>query len=267
MSLQALLFDVDGTLADTERLGHRPAYNKAFKELGLSWKWGPKLYRALLKLPGGRERLHHYLDKYDPDLGEHAEPAKRDPKEWVGDVHKAKSRYFQELVERGEIPLRAGVARLMREALANDVKLAIVTNASRATLQPVLDHSLGSELSQAVQLIVCGEQVARKKPSPDLYLHALRHLQVDAADCVAVEDSAMGLRAAVAAGIPTVITVNQNTEHEDFSEAMLVVEDLGDPGDEPAVLRGGPLPGEFVNLRALRDLLAARSALPEAGSR
>lgn len=262
MSLRALLFDVDGTLADTEKLGHRPAYNKAFKELGLSWSWGPKLYRRLLRQPGGRERLHHYLHRYDPELGEHAEPVRKDSAAWVNDVHKTKSRHFRSLLKRGRVPLRPGVARLMHEALDQELRLAIVTNASRATLEPVLQHSLGKELRDQVEVIVCGEDVAHKKPAPDLYLRALDALQLPASDCVALEDSAMGLRAATAAGLATVITVNDNTAHEDFSAAMMVVDALGEPEQAASVLQGDPLPRACVDIAQIRDSLQRWWARP-----
>lgn len=258
MSLRALLFDVDGTIADTECLGHRPAYNQAFKELGLPWRWGPKLYRRLLKQPGGRERVSHYLDSYSPELGERADDGRENPDNLVGDIHKAKSRHFSRLVKRGRVPLRPGIARLMREAAAAQIKLAIVSNASRATLEPVLEHSVGSELRGLLSLVISGEEVSAKKPAPDLYLRAAECLGVRPGECLAIEDSAMGLAAAVAAGIATVITVNQNTREEDFSGADLVVESLGEPGEPTAVITGPAVAGDCVALADLRDLLAQR---------
>ncbi|MCI0749906.1 MAG: HAD-IA family hydrolase [Nevskiales bacterium] len=255
MSLQALLFDVDGTLADTERLGHRPAYNRAFKKLGLSFRWGPKLYRKLLKQPGGQERLLHYLRRYRPELGEHAPSAETDVKAWVSAVHELKSRYFRRLVRRGRVPLRSGVARLMQEARAAGLRIAIVTNASRATLKPLLRHSLGPERVQDIELMVCGEDVVHKKPAPDLYRLALARLGLAAQDCLAVEDSAAGLVAATAAGIPTIITTNDNTIHDDFSGALLVLDTLGDPG-VPATALQGTLDADCVTANGLKALLA-----------
>lgn len=258
MSLRALLFDVDGTLADTECLGHRPAYNKAFKELGLPWRWGPKLYRRLLKQPGGRERLSHYLDSYSPELGELAGDVRENPDSVVGDIHKAKSKHFSRLLKRGQVPLRPGIARLMREAVAAGVKLAIVSNASRATLEPVLEHSVGGELRGLLSLVISGEEVSAKKPAPDLYLRAAECLGFRPTECVAIEDSAMGLAAAVAAGIATVITVNRNTREEDFSGADLVVESLGEPGEPTTVIAGSKVPGDCVSLADLESLLRER---------
>ena len=257
MTLRAILFDLDGTLADTEVLGHRPAYNRAFRKLGLGFRWGPKLYRRLLQQPGGEERLLHYLKRYRPALGEHQQAAESDPASWAESVHDLKSRYFRRLVRRGHVPLRPGVARLLAEAHDGGIATAIVTSASRATLKPLLRHSLGAELASGIDVITCGEDVSRKKPHPDLYLLALSRLQVLAHECLAVEDSAMGLESAVAAGVPTLITTNDNTVDQDFSAAVLVLDTLGEPG-APAKVRSGVLEGECVTLATARRLLEAR---------
>lgn len=262
MTLRALLFDLDGTLADTERLGHRPAYNRAFKKLGLSFRWGPKLYRKLLKQPGGQERLLHYLKRYQPELGEHQAAADADPQGWTRTVHDLKSRYFRRLVRRGRVPLRPGVARLMREARAEGLRLAIVTSASRATVKPILRHSLGAALSREIDVLVCGEDVAHKKPAPDLYQLALARLDLPAGACLAIEDSAAGLASASAAGIATLVTPNDNTVHDDFERALIVLDNLGEP-EAPALVLRGALEGGCVTLPALRRLheqLRARRA-------
>jgi HAD superfamily hydrolase (TIGR01509 family) len=254
MTLRAILFDLDGTLADTEVLGHRPAYNRAFRKLGLGFRWGPKLYRKLLRQPGGEERLLHYLKRYRPELGEHQQAADSDPASWAETVHDLKSRYFRRLVRRGRVPLRPGVARLLAEAHGAGVATAIVTSASRPTLEPLLRHSLGAELASGIDVIVCGEDVARKKPHPELYLLALSRLQLPACECLAVEDSAMGLASAVAAGVPTLITTNDNTVDQDFGAALLVLDNLGEPG-APAEVRHGTLDGDCVTLAVARRLL------------
>lgn len=254
MTLRALLFDLDGTLADTERLGHRPAYNRAFRKLGLSFRWGPKLYRKLLKQPGGQERLLHYLKRYQPELGEHQAAAEADPQGWTQSVHDLKSRYFRRLVRRGRVPLRPGVARLMQEARSAGLRLAIVTSASRATVRPILRHTLGAALMQEIEVLVSGEDVQHKKPAPDLYHLALARLDLPPGDCVAIEDSAMGLAAAAAAGVPTLITTNDNTAHERFDAALLVLDTLGEPGAPVTVLQGA-LDGDHVTVASLRRLL------------
>jgi len=261
MTLRALLFDLDGTLADTERLGHRPAYNRAFKKLGLSFRWGPKLYRKLLRQPGGQERLTHYLERYQPDLGEHQPAADADRAGWVKAVHALKSRYFRRLVRLGRVPLRPGVARLLAEARADGLRLALVTSASRATLKPLLRHSLGADLVKQFDVLVCGEDVAHKKPAPDLYLLALARLDLSPRQCVAIEDSEMGVAAATAAGVATVVTTNDNTVHEDFAHARLVVDTLGDP-DTPSAVLQGRLDESFVTVKTLRRLVAPNATAP-----
>lgn len=260
MSLRALLFDLDGTLADTEVLGHRPAYNRAFRKLGLTFRWGPKLYRKLLNQPGGEERLLHYLKRYRPELGEHHVAARSDPDAWAESVHDLKSRYFRRLVRRGRVPLRPGVARLLREAHGAGIATAIVTSASRATLKPLLRHSLGAELTQHIGVIVCGEDVSRKKPHPDLYLLALARLGLPPRECLAIEDSAMGLASAAAAGVPTLITTNDNTVNQDFSAAAMVLDNLGDPG-APATAMAGVLEGEYLTLADARTLVESIAPL------
>lgn len=254
MSLRAILFDVDGTLADTEALGHRPAYNRAFRELGFDFRWGPKLYRKLLKQPGGRERIRYFIEKYDPPLGLHEAEIKADLDGWVQRVHDLKSHYFKRYMRRGRVPLRAGIARLMREAHASGIQLAIVTNASLKTLQPVLRYTIGPELAAEVAVIASGEEVSHKKPAPDLYQLAMQRLGIAASDCIALEDSEMGLEAAAAAGVKAVVTINSDTAEQDFTEASLVVSSLGEPGAPTRVLKGQLYGRNWVTLETLRAL-------------
>ncbi len=257
MTLRAVLFDVDGTLADTEALGHRPAYNRAFRKLDLPFRWGPRLYRKLLKQPGGRERLKYYVQHFEPDLAGQSDEALRDIDAWVAKVHELKSGYFKRFMRHGRVPLRPGIARLMREAREADLRLAIVTNASLKTLQPVLRYSMGPELAAEVSVIASGEEVQRKKPAPDLYRLAMERLGVSADECVALEDSEMGLEAAAAAGVPAVVTVNSDTLEQDFTEAALVVSSLGEPGAPTRVLKGQLGGHPWVTMETLRAVNAS----------
>lgn len=264
MALKALLFDVDGTLADTEPHGHLPAYNKAFNELGLGWKWSRKLYRTLLLQPGGRERLSHYIDEYDPDLGDHQQAVDDDQKAWVNELHATKSKHFGQLVEKGKVPLRPGVRRLIEEAHAQDIRVAIVSNASRASLDALLGHVLGDGLMDIIDFVQDGEQVKNKKPAPDAYQQALKKLSVNADECLAIEDSDIGNQAALAAGIGTIITVNADTRHHEFPGALLVVDKLGEPASPCRILQSkhdiDPMKArDYVDTDLLRDILKAES--------
>ena len=262
MALKALLFDVDGTLADTEPHGHLPAYNRAFRELGLDWKWSKALYRKLLLQPGGRERIDHYLVEHKPELGPHQADVERDRGAWVSELHKLKSKYFRRRLKSGRVPLRPGIRRLMLEAAQEGLQIAIVTNASKASLQPFLAHALGDDLRAHVSVVTSGEEVANKKPSPDIYQLACERLGRRPDECVAVEDSAIGLQAARSAGIDVVVTVNADTRHQDFSQALLVVDQLGEPGEPCTLLaaskaapRSKPM---HVDLALIRQLMAAQ---------
>lgn len=259
MALRALLFDLDGTLADTETHGHRPSYNRAFRKLGLGFRWGPKLYRRLLKQPSGRERLLHYLRRYQPELGEHAEAVGESEEAWVEHVHRLKSRYFRRYLRQGKVPLRPGVVRLFREASDAGLRLAVVTNASRASVKAFLKYGLGPDLAPHIELVVGGDQIAARKPAPDLYLLALHKLGVAPYECIAIEDSAMGLSAARAAGVPTVVTVNADTLSQDFASASLVLDSLGDP-EHPSLVLAGRMDEASLSLKTLRRI--ARSAAP-----
>ncbi len=267
MALKALLFDVDGTLADTESQGHLPAYNAAFEEAGLEWRWSPELYRELLWQPGGRERLRHYILHHKPKLGVHRSKAREDTDNWVSEIHAIKSRHFKKRVSSGKVTLRPGVRRLMQEARAEGLQLAIVTNASSRSLEPFLQHTLGEELLGGITEVVSGEQVLRKKPAPDLYLEALKRLKLSAPECIAIEDSEMGLRAAHEAGIATLITINDDTREHDFSAASMVVDQLGECDVPIHFLKGRSQDARCVTLPLLRNLVAGNHTKKTAKTR
>jgi HAD superfamily hydrolase (TIGR01509 family) len=248
--LRALLFDFDGTIAETERAGHRVAYNAAFAQLGLDWVWDESLYGELLAVGGGKERIAHYLEQYRP-AGTPASPAQRAM--LIGQVHERKQQVFDTLVE--SIAFRPGVARLVGEAHAVGLELAIVTTAARAGVDAMLARD--PALHTAFDFIAAGDSVPRKKPAPDIYLHALAQLGVDAAQALAVEDAAIGLRASRAAEIVTLVAVSDYTRGEDFTGAAAVLSDLGEPAAPAQTLAGrGPASG-YVDLAYLRELHAA----------
>jgi len=249
MTLHALLFDVDGTLADTERDGHRPAFNQAFADAGLDWHWDVALYGKLLAVTGGKDRMKHYIDHFRPD---YRKPDNFD--ELVAELHKAKTRIYSALAAQGGIPMRPGVKRLLVEARAAGLRLAIATTTTPENVTVLLEHSLGAGTQDWFEVIAAGDIVPAKKPAPDIYHYALEKMGLAAADCLAFEDSENGLRASLGAGLKTLVTVNDYTLDHDFTGAAVVLSDLGEPGAPNQRLAGAELSQPFVDVAYLRAL-------------
>ena len=231
MGLDAVVFDVDGTIADTERHGHRVAFNLAFERLGLPYRWDEDEYGALLETPGGEHRLRGYLAAHgigDPDRSRLA-----------AELHRTKQAIFLDLMRRGAAPLRPGIERLIDDLNAAGVKLGVATTAGRSWVGELLSTLLGSRRAAAFEVVITGEDVARRKPDPEAYLLALESLGCAAGASVAVEDSAAGVAAARAAGLACLAFRNGYTSGHDFGLADLVVDDLGGPG-APAVVVANP---------------------------
>ncbi len=249
MTLLALLFDVDGTLADTERDGHRPAFNQAFKDAGLDWHWDVALYGKLLAVTGGKERMKHYIEHYRPD---YEKPEDFDA--LVADLHKAKTRHYTALATRGGIPMRPGVKRLLNEARTAGLRLGIATTTTPENVTVLLEHSLGSGTQDWFEVIAAGDIVPSKKPAPDIYHYALEKMGLNPAECLAFEDSENGLRSSLGAGLKTLVTVNDYTLDHDFTGALVVLSDLGEPGTSNQCLAGADLNQPFVDVTYLRAL-------------
>lgn len=244
--LKAIIFDVDGTLAETERDGHRVAFNRAFSDVGLDWHWSSSLYGELLAVSGGKERLRYYLERDRPDFDP---PGSLD--DWIVAVHKRKNHYYQELLADGAIPLRPGVKRLIQEARDRGIRLAIATTSAFPNVMAVLENILDPSW---FEVVAAGDVVPEKKPAPDIYDYALEQLQLTARDCVAIEDSRQGLAAALATGLTTVVTVNDFTRDQDFTGAVAVLNHLGEP-DRPFEVRWGVADGAtYLDVDLLRRL-------------
>ena len=245
--LLALLWDVDGTLAETERDGHRRAFNRSFQELGLDLRWDPEVYGQWLAISGGRERLQAALTQH---LQAPPEPALLEA------LLEAKQRHYRELVAAGELQLRPGVAALITAAAAAGLRQAIVTTSGRASVAALARRCLG-DLAAAFALWVCGEDVDRKKPDPQAYGHALAQLGLSPAAGLALEDSGHGVAAAVGAGLACLAVPSHYGQREPavaFQPALAVVSELGGGG----VVRRGPACGEGgIDLAYLRELAAA----------
>lgn len=222
MSMQALIFDCDGVLVDTERDGHRVAFNQTFRELGWPVEWSVERYGELLTTAGGKERTRRHFDETGWPFPE----AEREAK--IAQSHKVKTDLFMKLIESGKLPLRAGISRIVDEAIAAGVKLAVCSTSNERAVQAVVDVMLGKERARHIS-VFAGDVVAKKKPDPAIYLLAAEKLALNPEKCVVVEDSNNGLRAAKAAGMNCIVTVSSYTGEEDFSIADRVVADLGDP--------------------------------------
>jgi HAD superfamily hydrolase (TIGR01509 family) len=230
MALEALVFDIDGTMADTEE-GHRTAFNLAFGRIGLGWNWSRDEYRHLLTVTGGKERLAYFISRLQVGERERQRLLARIP-----EIHAEKTKFYSSMAGDGGIPLRPGVARLVGEAREAGLKLGIASTTTRANIDALLRATLGAGGAAMFDAIACGDQAAQKKPSPDIFRLALQGLAVPVAHCVAFEDSSNGLRAALGAGLWTVITPTFWTEGSDFTGAAVVLPHLGDPSL--------PIPGE-----------------------
>ena len=251
VSIKALIFDVDGTIADTEET-HRQAFNAAFLEHGLPWDWSRREYAELLRTSGGKERLAAYIDTLALEPEEEARL-----KRMVELIHSSKTRIYGELIADGRAPLRPGVARLIGEARTAGVRLAIASTTTSANIAALIGAQFGADAWSWFEALACGDVVSSKKPAPDIYIRALGMLRLPAEACVAFEDSVNGVKSAKAAGLYTVVTPTAWSEGQDFSGADLRLESLGD-ADAPleagdAKLAGGP----YLTLERLRQLHAA----------
>lgn len=223
--LDALIFDCDGVLVDTERDGHLVAFNHAFATAGLETRWNDARYHELLQVGGGKERMRAHFE----EVG-WPETACEDRDRFIAGLHKIKSDHFESLIAKGDLPLRAGVARLVDEARAEGLHLAVCSTSKLQSVEACV-NLLGPERAAAFDFILAGDMVPRKKPDPIIYQTAADRLGLETKRCLVIEDSAIGCAAAVAAGMRTVITTSAFTAEEDFTGAYRVFTELGDgPG-------------------------------------
>ncbi len=252
MPLEALIWDVDGTLAETEE-GHRAAFNAAFAAAGLDWHWDTALYVRLLEVTGGKERIRRYLDT-TPGAGPLDDDA-------VRRLHAAKTARYVAAVASGSVALRPGVRRLLHEARTAGLRLAIATTTSPANVDALLLATLGPDGPGLFEVIGAGDMVPHKKPAPDIFRHVLDRLRLSGDRCLAFEDTVNGLAAAHGAGVPVVVTTSLYGGTDGLSDAVMVVDGLGEQDTPCRVLSGPPLGGPVVDVAALRRLLPAESSL------
>ena len=245
-ALRAVIFDVDGTLAETELDGHLPAFNQAFAEAGLDWHWSRTEYLELLRVTGGKERIAYYARRSQPQFAGHADFAAR-----VASLHRRKTEIYAARAASGAITLRPGIRRLLDEIAAAGLVAAIATTTSPDSVRALITGQLGADALARFACIGAGDVVASKKPAPDIYQYVIDALGLAADECLAIEDSAVGTAAARAAGIPVVVTAHAATAGENFAGALAVVDGLGSI-DAPTRSLQGPAPtGTYVTLADL----------------
>jgi HAD superfamily hydrolase (TIGR01509 family) len=238
--MKALIFDCDGVLVDTERDGHRVAFNRAFAAAGIDAEWDVDLYGELLKIAGGKERMTHYFNEAGWPEGQTAATL-------IPELHKRKTAIFTDLIAQGSLPLRPGVSRIVDETHAAGIRLGVCTTSDPKAIDGVLDL-FGPKRKAWFEVVLAGDIVKKKKPDPEIYNLAKQRLGLQGPDCVVIEDSRNGLLASLGAGMPTLITTSTYTKDEDFKGAAKVVPELGDP------------PNVLVTLEDLKAIGALRAA-------
>ena len=247
-TLAALLLDVDGTLANTEYV-HLKAFNLAFDEAGLDWHWSVDLYIELLRITGGQERIHYFIKNYVSEFDTSISQM-----QFVKKLHQIKTKFYDQQVRQGDIQLRPGVERILKEAREEKVRLAIVTTTSPENINSLFSSTLGKEALEWFEVIGAGNVVANKKPAPDIYNYVLERMNLSPEACIAIEDSDPGVRSANAAHVPVIATMNEFTSGHNFNEAALLLDNLGEPDAYCRVIDENKYDIKYVDLNLINGI-------------
>jgi HAD superfamily hydrolase (TIGR01509 family) len=231
--LKAIFFDQDGVIVDTEKDGHRVAFNRTFHEFGIRAEWDVATYGELLKIGGGKERMAAWFKEHGTGIPVRPEEVS----DLIARIHLRKTALFVELIQNGTLPARPGILRLMKQANERGIRIGICTTSNEKAATAIAQTLLKDV---RIDFILAGDIVTHKKPDPEIYLSALDRTGLTAGECMVIEDSRNGVAAARAAGLHVLATVNEYTKREDLSAADAVVTCLGDPPGCPAVLLRGP---------------------------
>jgi len=248
MALKAVIFDVDGTIANTEHDGHLKAFNEVFELYNLDWYWDSELYGELLSVSGGKERISYFINKYSPimkrPLSVHD----------IAEIHRKKTDIFVNKIYEGSISLRTGVERLIKDANDNHIRLAIATTTSFENVKAILESSLGKSALDNFEIIGAGDVVKNKKPSPEIYDYVLKKMNLDAKECIAIEDSEIGFSSSTASGLKTIVTLSEYTRTQNFDGALVVLDHLGDEGQPFQMVSGAQTNHTMVSVDYLKEL-------------
>ena len=245
MSLKALIFDVDGTLANTEQGGHLRAFNEAFKSLNMDWHWDDSTYEKLLQVTGGKERIAHYVNHCNPSMKVPLSNAD------IAKIHQLKTDIFIGYVAQGCVSIRTGIVRLVDEAIECGLRLAIATTTSLQNVEAILSSG---GMSSQFEVVGAGDVVKNKKPAGDIYQYVLDELKLSADECIVFEDSSVGFASARAVGLKTVVTLSEYTKPVAFDGALVVVDHLGEKDAPFELMSGKPSSHSYVNVEYLKEL-------------
>ena len=248
MKLNAILFDVGGTIAESEEI-HRVSFNEAFKEFGLNWYWDEAIYRELVFIGGGKERIKHYITRAWPEMLKQKNLTK-----YIESVHKIKGQIYEEFLNDSQLKARPGIIRLLKELKNEKIRLAIVSDTTEANLINLFKKGLGINPIEWFEILAHGGCTIQKKPSPDIYLWTLERLKLPPESCLAIEDAPRGVDSAIDAGLKVLVTPSIYTLEEKFEKSSLLLSHLGEPEEPFNVIKGDAFGHSFVDLDLLKKI-------------